>query len=57
MHKINKYLSIFIISLFSTTAKSQTITMPSSLTADTYRIDKYGSGHQNYLKFDAFKTF
>ena len=35
MIKINKCLSIFIISLFSTAAKSETITMPSSLTADT----------------------
>ncbi|MDC1092801.1 hypothetical protein OAS35_01700 [Pelagibacteraceae bacterium] len=35
MHKINKYLSIFIISLLSTTTKTETITMPSSLTADT----------------------
>ena len=35
MIKINKYLLIFIISFFSTAAKSETITMPSSLTADT----------------------
>ena len=35
MKKINKYFTILIISLFSTAAKSETITMPSSLTADT----------------------
>ena len=39
MIKINKYLSIIIISLFSTAAKSETITMPSSLTADTTALD------------------
>jgi len=32
MLKINKYFSTLIISLFSTTVKSQTITMPSGLT-------------------------
>ncbi|MDC0937654.1 hypothetical protein OAR56_01475 [Pelagibacteraceae bacterium] len=73
MIKINKYLSIFIISLFSTAAKSEIITMPSSLAAETGfdwnfnngwnlsstidRIDKDGLGHQNYLKFNAFKSF
>ena len=100
MIKINKYLSIFIISLLSSLAKAETITMPSSLTADTTafvllsssgttpsiskdfsaiiraetgfdwnfnngwnlsstldRIDKDGFGHQNYLKFNAFKSF
>ena len=35
MKKINKYLSIFIISLLSSLARAETITMPSSLTADT----------------------
>ena len=35
MHKINKYFLIFIINLLSSTANSETITMPSSLTADT----------------------
>ena len=100
MSKINKYIAILIISLFSTAAKSETITMPSSLTADTTafvllsssgtapsiskdfsaiirseagfdwnfnsgwnlsstldRINKDGFGHQNYLQFNAFKSF
>ena len=35
MPKINKYISILIISLLSTISKAETITMPSSLTADT----------------------
>ena len=35
MIKINKYLSIFIISLLSSIARAETITMPSGLTANT----------------------
>ena len=35
MPKINKYISILIISLLSTISKAETITMPSGLTADT----------------------
>jgi len=100
MLKINKCISILIISLLNTVSKAEKITMPSSLTADTTafvllsssgttpniskdfsaiiraetgfdwnfnngwnlsstlnRIDKDGFEHQNYLKFNAFKTF
>ena len=35
MTKINKYVSILIISLLSSIARAETIKMPSSLTADT----------------------
>ena len=35
MIKINKYLSICIISLLSSIARAETITMPSGLTANT----------------------
>ena len=35
MTRINNYISIIIISLLSTVSKAETITMPSSLTADT----------------------
>jgi hypothetical protein len=41
MLKINKYLSILIICLFSTTVKSQTVTIPSGLTADTSSFRSY----------------
>ena len=62
MIKINKYLSILIISLLSSIARSETgfdwnFNNGWNLSSMLDRIDKDGFGHQNYLKFNAFKSF
>ena len=62
MIKINKYLSILIISLLSSIARAETgfdwnFNNGLNLSSTFDRIDKDGFGHQNYLKFNAFKSF
>ena len=57
MKKINKYLSIFTISLLSSTARAETgfdwnFNNGQNLSSTLDRIDKDGFGHQNYLKFE-----
>ena len=62
MIKINKYLSILIISLLSSIARAKTgfdwnFNNGWNLSSTLDRIDKDSFGDQNYLKFNAFKSF
>ena len=62
MIKINKYLSIFIISLLSSIARAETgfdwnFNNGWNISSTLDRIDKDSFGDQNYLKFNAFKSF
>ena len=55
MIKINKYLSILIIR--AETGFDWNFNNGWNLSSTLDRIDKDGFGHQNYLKFNAFKNF